>query len=142
MTFKKVARVLSNEYWLLISLSGAFFSFFALNRGGVVVFIEFSGAFLLINILSGNYRLKMIPAGYWVTTAIAVWLVLVSFLISPHETHYNWSMGVVRLLCVVFAVHCLSQKTRGTNVKWLVCGLNIDAGLTLTGASLREHFGW
>ena len=43
--------IFTSEYWLIASLCGAFFVFFALNRGGVVVFIEASLVLLVINIV-------------------------------------------------------------------------------------------
>ena len=63
-TFKVI---FTSEYWLLGSLMGAFFSFFALNRGGVVVFIEIGACFVVINLLLGEYRPREIPFSYWAT---------------------------------------------------------------------------
>ena len=40
--------IFTSEYWLIAALCGAFFSFFALNRGGVVLFIDAGAVFLLI----------------------------------------------------------------------------------------------
>jgi hypothetical protein len=42
---------LTSGYWLLAILIGAFFSFFALNGGGVVVFIETGIGFVLLNLI-------------------------------------------------------------------------------------------
>jgi O-antigen ligase len=102
--------IFTSEYWLIASLGGAFFSFFALNRGGVVVFIDASFVFLMINFLAGTYRLKTIPHSYWFVTAICAYLLVASVLFHFMISHYRWMANLVRMLCVVFAVHCLSQK--------------------------------
>lgn len=103
--------ILTSEYWLIASLCGAFFSFFALNRGGVVVFIDAGIVFLFINFISGKYRLKDIPASYWVTVAICGYLLGASVLFYPKTSHYRWMAYMVRMLGVVFAIHCLSSKS-------------------------------
>jgi hypothetical protein len=95
---------------LIASLCGAFFTFFALNRGGVIVFIEASFVFLVFNILTGDYRLRKIPTSYWIATAICAYLLLASVLFHPQISHYRWMANLVRMLCVVFAIHCLSRK--------------------------------
>lgn len=102
--------IFTSEYWLIVSLCGAFFTFFALNRGGVVVFIEAGFVLLIINALSGDYQLKKIPISYWVTAAICAYLLGASVLFHPQVSHYRWMTKLVRMLCVVFTMHCLSQK--------------------------------
>ena len=106
--------ILTSDYWLIASLCGAFFSFFALNRGGVVVFIDACIVFLFINFIFGKYRLKDIPASYWVTVAICGYLLGASVLFNPKTSHYRWMTYMVRMLGVVFAIHCLSLKKIGT----------------------------
>ena len=106
----KLKTIFTSEYWLIASLCGAFFTFFALNRGGVIVFIEAGFVFLVINILAGEYRLREIPANYWITIAVCVYLLLASVLFHPQVSHYRWLTNLIRMLCVVFAVHCLSRK--------------------------------
>ncbi|MGD9371253.1 MAG: hypothetical protein PVF14_07530, partial [Desulfobacterales bacterium] len=54
-------NLLTSPYWLVLTLTGAFFSFFALNRGGIVVFIEISFGFFLMNLIAGEYPIKKIP---------------------------------------------------------------------------------
>ena len=102
--------MLTSPYWLVLALSGAFFSFFALNRGGIVVFIEISFGFFLVNLITGEYSIKKIPAMCWIILSICAYLLLVSILVAPHGSHYRWMANLVRMLAVVFAVHCLSQK--------------------------------
>jgi O-antigen ligase len=87
-----------------------FFFFFALNRGGAVVFIEASFVFLVINILSGNYIIKNIPLSYWIVTGICAYLIMMSYLLYPQVTHYRWVEKLLRMLCLIYAIHCLSQK--------------------------------
>jgi hypothetical protein len=117
LKLETLKTILTSEYWLIASLGGAFFSFFALNRGGVVVFIDACFVFLLINLLSGTYRLKDIPASYWVTATICGYLLGASALFYPETSHYRWMAYMVRMLVVVFAVHCLSQKKIDDRVK-------------------------
>ena len=102
--------IFTSEYWLIASLCGAFFSFFALNRGGVVVFIDACFVFLLINFLSGIYRPRDIPLSFWVMIAICGYLLVVSVLFYPKVSHYGWMAHMVRMLVIAFAIHCLSLK--------------------------------
>jgi O-antigen ligase len=105
-----IKAILTSQYWLIFTLSGAFFAFFALNRSGIVVFIKLSLFFLILNVLFGEYKLKSIPIFYWITSAICAYLLLSSILIYPKESHFGWMSNLVRMLVVVFAIHCLSQK--------------------------------
>jgi O-antigen ligase len=91
-------------------LSGAFFAFFALNRGGIVVFIKLSFVFLILNALFGEYKLTSIPIFYWIVCAICAYLLLASLLVCPQQSHFGWMANLVRMLVVVFAIHCLSKK--------------------------------
>jgi len=102
--------IFTHKYWLAVALVGAFFCFFALNRGGVTVFIEATFAFLVLNVLAGRYRLKMIPTAYWVTCIVCAFVLLVSIFAAPHDSHYRWMKNVLRMLALVFGMHCLYQK--------------------------------
>jgi len=110
LKFETIKTLLTSQYWLILTLSGAFFAFFALNRGGIVVFIKLSCVFLFLNVLFGEYKLKKIPIFYWIACAICAYLLLASVLLYPQESHFRWMTDLVRMLVVVFAVHCLSQK--------------------------------
>ena len=105
-----IKTILTSEYWLIASLCGAFFSFFALNRGGAVVFIDACAVFLLINLITGRYPLKFIPTSHLVALAICICLLGSSILFNPRSSHYRWMAYMVRMLCLVFAIHCLSHK--------------------------------
>jgi hypothetical protein len=102
--------VLTSEYLLIASLGGGFFTFFALNRGGIVVFIEAGFCLLIINLLAGAYQVKKIPLIYWITTGICAYLLLVSVLFNYQVSHYRWMANLVRMLGIVFTIHCLSQR--------------------------------
>ena len=108
--FEKIKTIVTSEYWLILTLSGAFFIFFALNRGGIVLLIDLSGFFLFLNFLTGDYRLKRIPSGHLITGAICIYLLLASIFVSSQHSHHRWMANLVRMLIVVFAIHCLSQK--------------------------------
>lgn len=105
-----IRAILTSEYWLIVSLSGAFFFFFALNRGGVDVFIRLASFFLIINLLLRDYRTERIPVSYVLTAAICAYLSLASVLVSPQQSHTGWMVNLARMLGVIFAMHCLSQK--------------------------------
>lgn len=102
--------IFTSEYWLIAALCGAFFSFFALNRGGVVVFIDACFVFLLINFLSRTYRPGDIPLSFWAIIAICAYLLVVSVLFHPKDSHFRWMGYMVRMLVIAFAIHCLSLK--------------------------------
>lgn len=108
--FEMLKTVSTHKYWLSLTLAGAFFCFFALNRGGLVVFINLTLFFLILNILTGQYQVNTIPVAYWITTSICAYLLIVSILVSPHESHYSWMRNILRMIVIVFAIHCLNQK--------------------------------
>lgn len=108
--FKLLQAVLTSRYWLILTLSGVYFVFFALNRGGVNFFIVLSVSFLILNVLTGEYPLKKIPGYYLIIVAICVYLLLVSVIVSPEQSHSRWMKNLVRMLGLIFCIHCLSQK--------------------------------
>jgi O-antigen ligase len=110
LKIETIKAALTSQYWLVLTLSGAFFTFFALNRGGVVLFIDLSCAFLLLNVFLGEYKLKKIPTSYWIACVICAYLLLASVLLYPHQSHYRSMANLVRMIVVVFTIHCLSQK--------------------------------
>jgi len=118
INIETIKAAFTSPYWLIASLCGAFFTFFALNRGGVVVFIETGFFFLLINILTGEYQLKKIPVCYWITIAICAYLLITTVVFNPDFSRYSYRQmaNLVRMLCVIFAIHCLSQKRY---ISWL-----------------------
>jgi len=108
--------IFTSGYWLLASLVAAFFSFFALNRGGVVVFIEIGACFVFINVLTGEYKLKQIPQIYWYLLGICVYLVVSSYFLSTHQVRSKTIMYLIRMLFIVFSIHCLSLKKIDSHV--------------------------
>lgn len=102
--------ILTSKYWLIISLSGAFLSFFALNRGGVVVFIDACFVFLIINIFSGTYKIRAIPIAYLIASGVCIYLLVNSLLFYPKASHYRWIIYMARMLVIVFAIHYVSIK--------------------------------
>ena len=115
-TLETLKVIFTSEYWLLGSLIGAFFSFFALNRGGVVVFIEIGAGFVVINLLLGEYRLKEIPFSYWATLGILFYLLVASFLFSTQQIRTKHFVYILRAIFVLFTIHCLNQKPIGLRV--------------------------
>jgi len=106
----KIKEILTSGYWLLACLIGAFFSFFALNRGGVNVFIEAGFFFVLLNLIIGHYKLKQIPSTYWVALAICLYLIISGIFFTSHEVKTKYVMYLLRMLFIVFTIHCLSLK--------------------------------
>jgi len=121
--FHAIKAILTSEYWLIVSLSGAFFFFFALNRGGVEVCIKVTGVFLIINVLLGKYPIKKIPSFHLVTAAICTYLLLASVLVSPQHSHTRWMVNLVKMLSIVFSIHYLGQKEIDDRIPLLFCAL-------------------
>ena len=77
--------IFTHKYWVAATLAGAFFSFFALNRGGVLVFIHATFIFLVLNVATGRYRFKSIPSAYWVMSVICTYFIMVSRICHPNK---------------------------------------------------------
>ena len=107
---EKLKAILTSPYWLLATLSGIFFFFFALNRGGYIICIHASFVFLVFNVVFGEYHLKKIPATYIVAVAICTVIIIVSLMVSPDASLTRWMRNLRRLLIIIFSIHLLSQK--------------------------------
>jgi len=107
---EKIEAILTSKYWLFATLSGIFFFFFALNRGGYIVFIHVSFIFLVLNAMFGRYNLREIPATYIVTAVICAVIIITSFIVAPYESHTTWMRNLGRMLIIIFSIHLLSQK--------------------------------
>jgi len=107
--FETLKSILTSEYWLVFSLAGVFFCFFALGSGANF-FLNLTGIFLVIELLLGNYRIKQIPRWYLVVAAICAYLVLASVLNPYAYSKVRYIKRLMRMVIVVFAIHCLSQK--------------------------------
>jgi O-antigen ligase len=107
---EKIDTILTSKYWLLATLSGIFFFFFALNRGGYLVCIHASFVFLVFNVVLGKYNLKKIPVTYIVTVVICTVIVIASFFVAPYASHTGWMRNLGRMLIIIFSIHLLSQK--------------------------------
>ena len=105
-----VKEILTSGYWLIACLTGAFFCFFALNRGGAVVFIDIGFCFVSLNLITGQYKLKQIPSSHRITLVICLYLILSGLLFASHHVKSNYVMYLLRMLFVVFTIHCLSLK--------------------------------
>jgi hypothetical protein len=104
----KVTAFYTSQYFLLFFLASAFFSYFALNRGGVNIFIEIGGLFLVLYLFLGVYPLKEISLALWITAAICVYLILTSLMITPQHPHLRWMKNLMRMLVVV----CIHRNGR------------------------------
>jgi len=106
----KFTAFFASQYFLLLLLASAFFTYFALNRGGVNIFIEIGGLFLVLYFFLGVYPLKEISLALWIAAAICLYLILTSLMIAPQHPHLRWMKNLMRMLVVVFMIHCLAQK--------------------------------
>ena len=125
MQQKKLAKVkviLTSEYWLLFTLSGVFFCFFARGEGANL-FAELCGIFLLIELILGSYRIKQIHRWHLVFAAICAYLVLASVLNPYAYSKLRYMKRLVRMVLIVFAMHCLSQKDVEDRIAVLFGGL-------------------
>ena len=132
-----IKAVFTHKYWVAFTLAGAFFCFFALSRGGVNVFIEITFYFLVLNVLTGRYQLKTIPAAYWVVGSISAYLVIESILFAPHTSHYSWMKNIPRLLVIVFGIHYLYQKKID---KWVILFFGITLSASILWQFVMFHF--
>ncbi len=107
---EKAISVLTHEYWLAFTLAGAFFCFFGINRGGVIVFLHLTFGFLILNVITGHYPLRTIPKIYWITVLVCAYLMGLSILMAPHESHYRWMKNIPRMLVIIFAMDCLIRR--------------------------------
>ena len=135
--FETIKAVFTHKYWVALTLAGTFFCFFALSRGGVNVFIEATFYFLVLNVLTGRYQLKKIPSAYWITVSICAYLLLVSVLIAPHESHYRWMKNIPRMLVIVFGIHYLYQKKIDD---WVILFFGITLSVSVTWQFVMFHF--
>jgi O-antigen ligase len=107
--FETVKAILTSEYWLLFSLTGVFLCFFA-SGSGANLFLSLTGIFLIIELLLGNYRIKQIPSWYLAVAAICAYLVLASVLNPYAYSKLRYIKRLVRMVIIIFAIHCLCQK--------------------------------
>lgn len=115
--------VLTSEYWLILALSGVFFTYFALDGGGTGMFIKLSFFLLLINVLFGEYKIKKIPMFYFVVLAICAYLILGSLMVAPAQSHVRWIKNLFRMLIIIFSIHCLYQKDINDRISMLFLGI-------------------
>jgi hypothetical protein len=110
INLEKIKALLTSKYWLFATLSGIFFFFFALNRGGYLVCIHASFIFIVLNVIFGEYDLKKIPVTYVATAVICIVIVVASLIVAPYESHIRWMRNLGRMLIIIFSIHLLSQK--------------------------------
>ena len=104
-----ITAILTSEYWLLFSLSGIFFGFFARNSGAHF-FSELCGVFVILGLLLGTYRIEKIPRWHLITAAICGYLVLASVLNPYAHSNPRYIKRLVSMVIIVFAIHFLSKK--------------------------------
>ena len=115
--------VITSEYWLILAISGVFFTFFALDGGGTGMFIELSFFLLIVNALFGGYKIKKIPMFYFVVLTVCVCLILESLMVAPAQSHVRWIKNLFRMLIIIFSIHCLYQKDINYRISMLFVGI-------------------
>ena len=104
-----IKAILLQPYWVVFSLVGVLFFFFALDRGGTNVFIWSSGVFLLIHTVNGGYRIGNIPLNLRVLSAVAAILVMMSLVFSYEQTGIDRIVRIGKMLIIVFSIHFIGR---------------------------------
>ena len=136
---EKIKNILLNPYWLVVSLSGLFFFFFALDRGGTNVFIWANAFFLLNHLIWGDFSLKTIPLFYWMALAVCTVLILMSLVFSYEITHKDRIFRLVKMLVIIFAI-LLMSRTVATKQAFGIFGALLVLSVTWQFAA-RTLFG-
>jgi O-antigen ligase len=108
--------LLLHPYWLVFSLSGIYFFFFALNRGGVNVFIWAGAFFVLTHLMWGDFSLKDLSPRCWVVVAVCALLILMSLIFSYEGTHEDRVFTLVKMLAIIFCMLLTGRTTASTTV--------------------------
>ena len=103
-----------HPYWLVFSLSGIYFFFFALNRGGVNVFIWAGAFFVLTHLIWGDFSLKDLSLRCWVVVAVCALLILMSLIFSFEGTHEDRVFTLVKMLAIIFCMLLTSRTAAST----------------------------
>jgi len=101
--------VLLKKYWLVLSVSGVFFTYFILNETGTGVFIGTSAFFLTMQAMTDNYRIRSIPYLYLSLAAIVFLIIALSFLFSFNNTDMGRVSRLFKFLIIIFSIHCISR---------------------------------
>jgi len=104
-----IKAILLQPHWVVFSLVGVFFFFFALDRGGTNVFIWSCGVFLLVQMAYGDYRIWHVPRYLLVLSAVAAILVLMSLLFSYQQTGIDRIVRIGKMLIIVFSIHFIGR---------------------------------
>lgn len=115
--------VLLHRFWLIFSLSGVLFFFFLPNRGVLEWFIRLTGILLFIHIFYGDYQISSIPRHSLLLLWAAAILLLLSTLFSGAHTDTHRMYRVIKMLIIVFSIHCLSQGDSDKRIIFLVGAL-------------------
>ncbi len=101
---EKIIDILLNPHWLLFSLSGLFFFFFALNRGGANVFIWAGAFFVMVHWKFGDVSVKNLSPYNWAVLGVCAGLILMSLVFSYETTYKDRLFRLVKMLVIVFTV--------------------------------------
>ena len=104
-----IKKVLLNKYWLVLSVSGVFFTYFILNEMGTGVFIGTSAFFLFVQAMTDNYRIRTIPYLYLSLVTIVFLIIALSFLFSFNNTDMGRVSRLFKFLVIIFSIHCISR---------------------------------
>jgi len=113
--------LLLHPYWLIFSLSGIYFFFFALNRGGTNVFIWAGAFFVLTHLMWGGFSLKDLSLRCWGVVTVCALLVLMSLVFSYEGTHTDRVFTLVKMLAIIFCM-LLSSRTAASTTAFGVFG--------------------
>jgi len=115
--------ILLNRLWLIFSLSGVLFFFFLPNRGLLEWSIRLTGLLLFVHIFYGDYHVGAIPRNFLILLCLAAILLLLSALFSGAHTDTHRVYRVIKMLIIVFAIHCLCLGNLDKRVFFLIGAL-------------------
>jgi len=101
--------IVLHRSWLAFFLSGVFFFFFLPNRGALEWCIRLTGVLLFLHILYGNYRVRSIPGNFLILLWVSAIILLLSVLFSGAHTDTHRMYRVIKMLIIVFSIHCLNR---------------------------------
>ncbi len=107
---KMIKNILLHPYWLVFSLSAIVVFFFLPSPGAMEYSILLTGLILFIHLAYGSYAIKAIPRFYLIVVIICAFLMLSSMLFSYAHTDTHRLYRVIRMLIILFAIHCFSRQ--------------------------------
>lgn len=101
--------------------------------------IYLTGLILFIHVVYGSYAIKAVPRFYLIVVIICAFLMLSSMLFSYAHTDTHRMYRVIRMLVILFAIHCFSRLDAYKQVE--IVFATILTGLIVIQFIVRTIFG-